>query len=81
MARFWAASAQNNAFGEGTITGAVTDTSGSVLQGVTVEVTSPALFEKVRHADTDGRVHVLGGRSTSRDARVAAFKKRLGLPP
>ena len=36
------------------ITGAVRDTSGAVLPGVTVEASSPALIEKVRTATTDG---------------------------
>ena len=38
----------------GTIAGAVKDTSGAVLPGVTVEASSPALIEKVRSATTDG---------------------------
>ena len=37
----------------GTIAGAAKDTSGAVLPGVTVEVSSPALIEKVRSATTD----------------------------
>jgi hypothetical protein len=36
------------------IAGQVKDTSGAVLPGVTVEVASPALIEKVRSATTDG---------------------------
>ena len=36
-----------------TIVGTVSDTSGAVLPGVTVEVSSPALIEKVRTAVTD----------------------------
>src|SRR6188508_2680930 len=36
------------------IAGVVTDTSGAVLPGVTVEASSPALIEKVRTAITDG---------------------------
>jgi hypothetical protein len=38
----------------GTVAGTVSDASGGVLPGVTVEVTSPALIEKVRTAITDG---------------------------
>ncbi|HZM62332.1 MAG TPA: carboxypeptidase-like regulatory domain-containing protein, partial [Vicinamibacterales bacterium] len=38
----------------GTIAGAVTDPSGAVLPGVTVEAASPALIEKVRSATSDG---------------------------
>jgi carboxypeptidase family protein len=39
----------------GTIAGIVTDTTGAVLPGVTVEAASPALIEKVRTAVTDDR--------------------------
>jgi hypothetical protein len=38
----------------GTVTGTVTDASGAVLPGVTVEASSTALIEKVRTAVTDG---------------------------
>jgi len=38
---------------EGQIAGVVRDTSNAVMPGVTVEVTSPALIEKVRSASTD----------------------------
>src|SRR5262249_62310109 len=38
----------------GTIAGTVKDTTGAVLPGVTVEVASPALIEKVRSGVTDG---------------------------
>jgi hypothetical protein len=37
-----------------TLSGVVRDTSGAVLPGVTVEVGSPALIEKLRSAVTDG---------------------------
>src|SRR5262245_381307 len=37
------------------IVGTVTDTSGAVLPGVTIEASSPALIEKVRTATTDER--------------------------
>src|SRR5688572_21529249 len=40
-------------FAQGSITGVVRDGSG-VLPGATVEVSSPALIEKVRTASTDG---------------------------
>jgi hypothetical protein len=36
------------------IAGTVTDATGAVLPGVTVEASSPALIEKVRTAVTDG---------------------------
>ena len=39
---------------QATIAGVVTDGSGGVLPGVTVEVSSPALIEKVRSAVSDG---------------------------
>src|SRR5262245_14704485 len=43
------------AFGqEGQIAGTVRDTSDALLPGVTVEVTSPALIEKLRTTTTDG---------------------------
>jgi hypothetical protein len=38
----------------GTVAGVVKDSSDAVLPGVTVEVSSPALIEKVRSATTDG---------------------------
>jgi hypothetical protein len=41
-------------YAQATLTGVVTDTSGAVLPGVTVEAASPALIEKVRSAVTDG---------------------------
>src|SRR5262245_14629303 len=37
-----------------TIAGIVKDESGAIMPGVTVEVSSPALIEKVRSATTDG---------------------------
>src|SRR5687768_17924544 len=39
---------------EGQIAGTVRDSSAAVIPGVLVEVTSPALIEKVRSATTDG---------------------------
>jgi hypothetical protein len=41
-------------YGQASIAGAVRDTSGAVLPGVTVEAASPALIEKVRSVVTDG---------------------------
>src|SRR6184192_1697779 len=41
-------------FAQASIVGAVKDSSGAVLPGVTVEAASPALIEKVRSAVTDG---------------------------
>src|SRR4029434_5542510 len=48
-----AAFAPLTAYAQGSITGVVRDTSGAVLPGVTVEVTSPALIEKVRTTVSD----------------------------
>jgi hypothetical protein len=48
-----AASAYSQAVSTGTIAGIVKDSTGGVLPGVTVEVASPALIEKVRTAVTD----------------------------
>ncbi len=42
------------AWAQASITGVVRDASGAVLPGVTVEVASPVLIEKVRTAVTDG---------------------------
>ena len=39
---------QSTAWAQATIAGAVKDSSGAVLPGVTVEAASPALIEKVR---------------------------------
>jgi hypothetical protein len=41
-------------FAQASLTGAVRDTSGAVLPGVSVEAASPALIERVRTAVTDG---------------------------
>src|SRR5687767_1783552 len=42
------------AHAQATLAGTVEDASGAVLPGVTLEITSPALIEKVRTAVTDG---------------------------
>src|SRR5262245_40369442 len=42
------------AYAQATLTGTVRDSSGSVLPGVTVEASSPALIEKTKTAVTDG---------------------------
>ena len=49
----WLALLPAAAFAQASITGVVRDTSGAVLPGVTVEVASPALIEKVRSVVTD----------------------------
>ncbi|HEY1304161.1 MAG TPA: carboxypeptidase regulatory-like domain-containing protein [Vicinamibacterales bacterium] len=43
-----------SAWAQATLAGVVTDASGAVLPGVTVEASSSALIEKVRSATTDG---------------------------
>jgi hypothetical protein len=49
------------AFSQATLTGVVTDASGGVLPGVTVETRSPALIERVRSTTTDssGRYRII----------------------
>ncbi|HLG59186.1 MAG TPA: carboxypeptidase regulatory-like domain-containing protein [Vicinamibacterales bacterium] len=54
---------------QSTITGVVSDTSGAVLPGVTVEAASEALIEKVRTAVTDG-----SGRYRIVDLRPGTYK-------
>ena len=51
----WLALLPTTAWAQATIAGSVTDASGAVLPGVTVEAASPALIEKVRTAVTDGQ--------------------------
>src|SRR5262245_18642726 len=50
----WLAVIPAAAYAQASITGTVTDASGGVLPGVTVEASSPALIEKVRSVSTDG---------------------------
>jgi carboxypeptidase family protein len=45
------------AYAQASIAGSVKDSSGAVLPGVTVEVSSPALIEKTRSVVTDGTGH------------------------
>jgi len=60
---------------QGEIAGLVRDTSGSVLPGVTIEVSSPALIEKVRMVVTDGQ-----GRYTVIDLRPGTYAVTFTLP-
>jgi hypothetical protein len=63
------------AVAQSTIAGLVTDTTGSILPGVTVEAASPALIEKVRTAVTDGQ-----GRYSITDLRPGVYSVTFGLP-
>src|SRR3954470_2429486 len=57
------------------IAGEVKDSSGAVLPGVTVEVASPALIEKVRSAITDG-----AGRYSVTSLRTGTYSVTFTLP-
>jgi hypothetical protein len=59
----------------GSIAGGVKDTTGAVLPGVTVEVASPALIEKVRTAVTDG-----SGAYKITDLRPGTYSVTFTLP-
>src|SRR5213080_2207693 len=63
------------AFAQASIVGAVKDTSGAVLPGVTVEAASPALIEKVRSAVTDGT-----GRYRIENLRPGTYTVSFTLP-
>src|SRR5688572_26638183 len=63
------------AFAQATITGTVKDASGAVLPGVTVEVASPALIERVRTSVTHG-----GGQYRVIDLRPGAYTVTFTLP-
>jgi hypothetical protein len=67
--------AQSTAWAQATIAGAVKDSSGAVLPGVTVEATSPALIEKVRTTATDG-----AGRYRIEDLRPGTYVLTFTLP-
>jgi len=63
------------AFAQATIAGTVTDPSGAVLPGVTVEAASPALIERVRSVVTDG-----SGQYRIVDLRPGAYTVTFTLP-
>src|SRR5687767_6171008 len=67
--------APSGAWAQATIAGAVTDASGAVLPGVTVEAASPALIEKVRIAVTDG-----SGRYRIEQLRPGTYSVTFTLP-
>src|SRR5207247_413447 len=66
----WAQTARS-----GTIAGAVTDSTGGVMPGVTVEASSAALIEKVRAAVTDGQ-----GQYSLVDLRPGTYTVTFTLP-
>ena len=57
------------------LSGEVKDSTGAVLPGVTVEVASPALIEKVRSATSDG-----AGRYTVASLRPGTYSVTFSLP-
>src|SRR5438552_5290700 len=75
IALAWLAFAPATAFAQSAIAGVVKDTSGAVLPGVTVEVSSPALIEQVRSAttDTQGQYKIL-------DLRPGTYTVTFSLP-
>jgi hypothetical protein len=70
----WLAFLPSPASAQSSIAGLVTDTSGGVLPGVTVEASSPVLIEKVRSAVTDGQ-----GRYTIVDLRPGTYRISFAL--
>src|SRR5437870_4098857 len=64
-----------HAAAQSSIAGAVRDTSGAVLPGVTVEAASPALIEKIRTAVTDGQ-----GRYSIVELRPGIYTLTFALP-
>ena len=63
------------AHAQSAVAGQVTDTTGAVLPGVSVEAASPALIEGVRTAVTDGQ-----GRYTIDNLRPGVYKVTFSLP-
>src|SRR5512138_2944904 len=63
------------AWAQAVLAGAVRDSSGAVLPGVTVEATSPALIEKVRTTVTDS-----AGRYRIEDLRPGTYSLTFTLP-
>jgi hypothetical protein len=63
------------AFAQASLAGAVVDSSGAVLPGVTVEASSPALIEKVRTATTDS-----SGQYRIIDLRPGTYRVTFTLP-
>jgi Carboxypeptidase regulatory-like domain len=67
--------AHSAAWAQAVLAGAVKDSSGAVLPGVTVEASSPALIEKVRTTTTDG-----AGRYRIEDLRPGTYTVTFTLP-
>jgi hypothetical protein len=63
------------AWAQGSIAGAVRDSSGAILPGATVEASSPALIEKVRTVVTDG-----SGQFQIIDLRPGTYSVTVSLP-
>ena len=63
------------AHAQASLAGTVSDASGAVLPGVTVEATSPVLIEKVRTAVTDG-----SGQYRIVDLRPGTYRMTFSLP-
>ena len=62
-------------FAQATLAGTVQDASGAVLPGVTVEIASPVLIEKVRSSVTDG-----SGQYRITELRPGAYSMTFTLP-
>ena len=75
VALLWSATASAQTTSSGAISGEAKDTTGAVLPGVTVEVASPALIEKVRAAVTDAQ-----GRYLITELRPGAYTVTFTLP-
>ena len=62
-------------FAQSAIAGLVTDTTGAILPGVTVEARSPALIEQTRSVVSDGN-----GRYRIEDLRPGTYSVTFSLP-
>lgn len=71
----WAVVLPATASAQSAIAGTITDNTGAVMPGVTVEATSPVLIEKVRSAVSDGQ-----GRYTIIDLRPGTYTVSYSLP-
>ena len=67
--------APRGAAAQSVITGVVSDVSGAVVPGVTIEVSSPVLIEQVRSAVSDAN-----GAYRVTDLRPGAYKVTFTLP-